>query len=106
MMGKMSISKKIRDKKWELYEKKVILARKIRKKIFRLSLKIKKPFWSFVGRIKNRKRPDIFTLVKRIFIGFSGIKYGIKDAINSWKFDRGKIEDYDIEIQNLPFHER
>ncbi len=106
MSEKKSISGRFRDKKWELYYKRVELARKIRDRSFRLSLKIKKPFWSFIGRIKNRNRPDIFALVKRFFQGFGGgIKYGIKDAINSWKYDRGTILDYDIEVQSLSFHE-
>lgn len=107
MIRKISISQKIRDKKWELYEKKVILARKIRESNFRFSLRILKVFWGFNRRIKDFKNrsPGISILIKRLFEGFGGgIKYGIKDAINSWKFDRDYIEDYDIEIQSLSFH--
>lgn len=55
-------------------------------------------------RIKNRQRPDIFVLISRIFVGFGyGIYAGIKDAGNSWKYDRGTIDDYEIEIDSLPF---
>lgn len=92
--------------------------KKIKKKIldvaFFMVRKIKTGLTWFVEgifeviyRIESRKKPDIFVLVKRIFIGFFyGIYAGVKDAINSWKFDRGTIEDYDVEINGLSFHER
>ena len=73
--------------------------------IFWVGRKIKAGLVWLYQRIKNRKRPDIFALVGRFFIGFGGgIYFGIKDAINSWKYDREKIQDYTIEIINLPFH--
>jgi len=60
-----------------------------------------------IKKIKNRKKPSILVLVKRIFHGFLfGFFYGIRDAKNSWKYDRGKITDYEIEIQSLSFHDR
>lgn len=105
MLGKIAkVSKKIRDKKWDLYEKRIKLARKIRASNFRFTQKIRKAWRKLKRSIKDF---CIFVLVKRIFIGFGyGIYAGIKDAINSWKFDRDKIEDYDIEINGLSFHER
>jgi len=62
--------------------------------------------FEIIYKIESRRKPDIFVLVERIFIGFFyGIYAGIKDAINSWKFDRSAIEDYDIKINDLYFHE-
>lgn len=98
------VSKKIRDKKTELWEKRVKLARKIRAFNFKITQRIRKAWRGFKRRIKDKKIP---LLLKRFFIGFGcGIKYGVRDAINSWKYDRGKIDDYNIEIESLPFHGR
>lgn len=99
------ISKNFRDKKWELYYKRVNLARKIRASNFKITQKIRRGYYKFIRSIKNK--PNHFVLVKRFFVGFGyGIYYGIKDAYNSWKYDRGKINDYNIEIPSLPFHGR
>lgn len=97
-----NVSKKIRDKKWELYEKRIKLARRIRASNFKFTQKIRKVWRKLKKCIEN-----FCVLVERIFIGvFYGIYAGIKDAINSWRFDRSAIEDYDIKINDLYFHER